>query len=57
MLGDTTLPTYVHHPLILKPNGEKLSKSAGDTGVRELRQAGLSAADVIDRAAKAVGWI
>ncbi len=57
MLGDTSVPTYVHHPLILKPNGEKLSKSAGDTGVRELRRAGVSAADVIDRAARAVGWI
>ena len=57
MLGDTNVPTYVHHPLILKPNGEKLSKSAGDTGVRELRRAGVSAAEVIDRAAKAVGWI
>jgi glutamyl-tRNA synthetase/glutamyl-Q tRNA(Asp) synthetase len=57
MLGDTDVPTYVHHPLILKPNGEKLSKSAGDTGVRELRRAGVSAAAVIDRAANAVGWI
>jgi glutamyl/glutaminyl-tRNA synthetase len=56
MLGDTNVPTYVHHPLILKPNGEKLSKSAGDTGVRELRRAGVNATEVIDRAAKAVGW-
>jgi glutamyl-tRNA synthetase/glutamyl-Q tRNA(Asp) synthetase len=57
MLGVGTVPTYVHHPLILKPNGEKLSKSAGDTGVRDLRAAGLSAADVIGRAAAAVGLI
>ena len=57
MLGVETVPTYVHHPLILKPNGDKLSKSAGDAGVRELRQAGLSADDVIGRAAAAVGLI
>jgi len=49
--------TYVHHRLILKPNGEKLSKSAGDTGVRELRRAGLTASEVIGRAAAAVGLV
>ena len=57
MLGADITPVYVHHPLILKPNGEKLSKSAADTGVRELRQAGVSAAEVIGRAAAAVGLI
>lgn len=57
MFGADGTPAYVHHPLILKPNGEKLSKSAGDTGVRELRQAGLNATDVIGRAAAAVGLL
>jgi glutamyl/glutaminyl-tRNA synthetase len=57
MLGVALSPVYVHHPLVLKPNGEKLSKSAGDTGVRELRRAGVRAADVIGRAAAAVGLI
>jgi hypothetical protein len=32
-----------------------LSKSAADTGVRELRRAGVSAEEVIGRAAAAVG--
>jgi glutamyl-Q tRNA(Asp) synthetase len=49
--------TFIHHPLLLKPSGEKLSKSAGDTGVRELRSAGVSPAEVIGRAAAAVGLI
>ena len=57
MLGVAAAPDYMHHPLVLKPNGEKLSKSAGDTGVRELRRAGLTPADVIGRAAAAVGLI
>jgi glutamyl/glutaminyl-tRNA synthetase len=57
MLGVPTTPAYVHHPLILKPNGDKLSKSAADSGVRDLRYAGSSAADVIGRAAAAVGLI
>ena len=57
MLGGTGRPRFAHHPLILKPDGEKLSKSAADTGVRELRQSGLRPEDVIGRAAAAVGLI
>jgi glutamyl-tRNA synthetase/glutamyl-Q tRNA(Asp) synthetase len=57
MLGVDSVPVYLHHPLILKANGEKLSKSAADTGVRDLRRTGLSASDVIGRAAAAVGLI
>jgi hypothetical protein len=34
-----------------------LSKSSGDTGVSELRAAGLTPAEVIGRAAAAVGLI
>ena len=57
MLGGAGHPRFAHHPLILKPGGEKLSKSAADTGVRELRQSGLTPAEVIGRAAAAVGLI
>jgi glutamyl-tRNA synthetase/glutamyl-Q tRNA(Asp) synthetase len=55
MLGRTTPPQFLHHPLIRHPDGRKLSKSAGDTGVRELREAGVSAAEVIGRAAALAG--
>jgi glutamyl-Q tRNA(Asp) synthetase len=55
MLGRPEPPRFLHHPLIFKEKGEKLSKSDGDTGVRDLRQAGLTAAEVIGRAAAAVG--
>jgi glutamyl-tRNA synthetase/glutamyl-Q tRNA(Asp) synthetase len=57
MLGRAKPPVFLHHPLILKGSGEKLSKSSGDTGVRELRASGLSAADVIGRAAAAAGLL
>jgi glutamyl/glutaminyl-tRNA synthetase len=57
MLGRHDTPCYLHHPLILRSSGKKLSKAAGDTGVRELRAAGMSAADVIGRAAAAVGLL
>jgi glutamyl-tRNA synthetase/glutamyl-Q tRNA(Asp) synthetase len=46
MLGRKTMPLFLHHPLIMKPSGEKLSKASGDTGVREMRAAGMSAGDV-----------
>ncbi len=57
MLGRATPPVFLHHPLILKPSGEKLSKSSGDSGVRELRAAGVMAEEVIGRAATACGLI
>jgi glutamyl/glutaminyl-tRNA synthetase len=55
-LGRETPPAYLHHRLIRRPDGSKLSKSSGDTGVRELRASGHSAANVIRMAAAAVGY-
>jgi glutamyl-Q tRNA(Asp) synthetase len=51
LLGRTTPPTFLHHALLCRPDGAKLSKSAGDTGVRELRQLGKSAEEVLKLAA------
>lgn len=50
MIGREAMPEFLHHGLIRKPGGAKLSKSDGDTGVRELRAAGWRAADVVARA-------
>lgn len=55
ILGRERPPVFLHHPLIRRPDGSKLSKSAGDTGVRELRTAGRSAPDVIALAAESIG--
>jgi glutamyl/glutaminyl-tRNA synthetase len=57
MLGREQPPVFLHHPVVLKASGEKLSKSSGDTGVRELRAKGMSAAEVIGCAANAAGLI
>lgn len=50
LLGRPTPPTFFHHPLIMKSPDQKLSKSDGDTGVRDLRARGWSARDVIEHA-------
>jgi glutamyl-tRNA synthetase/glutamyl-Q tRNA(Asp) synthetase len=55
MLGRADPPRFLHHPLVLKEKGDKLSKSDRDTGVRDLRRLGLRASEVIGRAAAAVG--
>jgi len=57
LLGRTTPPEFVHHPLIVDSTGRKLSKSAHDTGIRELRAAGLAPETVVGRAAAAAGLI
>jgi glutamyl-Q tRNA(Asp) synthetase len=56
LLGRETPPTFLHHRLIRRPDGSKLSKSSGDTGVHELRAAGRTAAEIVAMAAAAVGY-
>ena len=56
LLGRDMPPTFAHHPLVRSPDGSKLSKSAGDTGGRELRAAGHSADEVVAMAAATVGY-
>jgi glutamyl-Q tRNA(Asp) synthetase len=50
LLGRQQPPTFFHHPLIMKTPEQKLSKSDGDTGVRDLRAKGWSAKEVIEAA-------
>ncbi|MBC7561430.1 MAG: tRNA glutamyl-Q(34) synthetase GluQRS [Gemmatimonadaceae bacterium] len=50
-LGRTLPPMFLHHPLVCHADGTKLSKSRGDVGIRELRQAGLTPGQVLGRAA------
>jgi glutamyl/glutaminyl-tRNA synthetase len=57
MLGRAEPPEFIHHPLIYGRDGAKLSKSAGDTGIRHLRLTGVTPSEVIGRAAAAIGLI
>lgn len=49
-LGRAIPPRFMHHELIMKSPSQKLSKSDGDTGVRDLRAKGWSAQQVLDEA-------
>jgi glutamyl-Q tRNA(Asp) synthetase len=55
LLGRPSPARFWHHPLVMKSPTEKLSKSDGDTGVRDLRAAGWSAEAVLAKAAHLVG--
>jgi len=50
MLGRATMPRFSHHPLIMKSPAQKLSKSDGDSGVRDLRASGWTREQVIEKA-------
>ena len=57
LMGRRTPATFAHHELVMKSPTQKLSKSDGDTGVRDLRAAGWTPARVIGEAARAVGLV
>ena len=46
LLGREQPPAFLHHELIMKAPGQKLSKSDADTAIHELRQRGLTPAEV-----------
>ena len=54
LLGREHMPVFFHHPLIMKSPDQKLSKSDGDTGIRELRARGWSAEQVRRAAREAI---
>jgi glutamyl/glutaminyl-tRNA synthetase len=57
LLGREQPPVFLHHPLIRHPTGTKLSKANRDTGIRELRRGGASAAAVLGQAAHLTGLL
>jgi len=47
MLGRTDPPRFMHHPLVMRTPDQKVSKSDGATGIREMRASGMRPLDVI----------
>jgi glutamyl-Q tRNA(Asp) synthetase len=54
LLGRETPATFLHHPLLMKTPDQKLSKSDGDTGIRDLRARGWTPGRV--KAAARAAW-
>ncbi|MEW5992309.1 MAG: glutamate--tRNA ligase family protein [Chloroflexota bacterium] len=55
LLGRATPPLFLHHPLIRRSDGRKLSKADGATGVRDLSATGLSPTTLRRRAGESIG--
>ncbi|HEY6570669.1 MAG TPA: glutamate--tRNA ligase family protein [Candidatus Limnocylindrales bacterium] len=55
LLGREVPPAFLHHPLVRRVSGQKLSKSEGDTSVRSLLDAGRTPAELFGLAARLAG--
>jgi len=55
LLGRTEAPRFLHHPLIRKPGGAKLSKADGDAAIGARLAAGATPEALFGEAAAAVG--
>ena len=56
LVGRAAPAQFAHHPLVMKSATQKLSKSDGDSGVRDLRSRGWTATQAIGEAARLAGW-
>jgi glutamyl-Q tRNA(Asp) synthetase len=57
LLGRSEPAVFLHHPLVRKPSGDKLSKASRDAGIRDLRAGGAGPAQVLGEAAFRVGLL
>jgi glutamyl/glutaminyl-tRNA synthetase len=55
LLGRTEPPRFLHHPLVRRVSGQKLSKAERDTSVRSMLDEGASPAELFGRAARLAG--
>jgi hypothetical protein len=54
-LGRAEPPAFLHHPLMRKPGGEKLSKASRDTAIRDLRARGAIPEELFGRVLAGLG--
>ena len=57
LLGRSEAPAFLHHPLVMKSQTQKVSKSDADTGVRDLRSEGWTPGRVIGHTALLAGLL
>ena len=57
LLGRPRPPAFLHHPIVYRSDGQKLSKANRDTGIRDLRAEGRSPDEVLGLAAQACGLL
>ena len=57
MLGRTKSPMFLHHGLIGRPDGAKLSKANHDSAIREVRTAGIGPASLLGPVAFMAGLL
>ena len=55
LLGRETPPQFLHHPLVRRVSGQKLSKADGDTSVRSMLDDGRTPAELLGLAARLAG--
>lgn len=56
-LLDAEPPRYAHHPLLLAPDGRRLSKRDGDLEIASLRERGVSSEEIVGHVATWAGQI
>lgn len=57
LLGRETPPLYLHHPLIVDPAGKKLSKRERAHSLRQDRDAGITAGEILGRVCHKAGFL
>ena len=57
LLGRKIPPLYLHHPLIVDATGKKLSKRERAHSLRQDRDAGFTAAEILGRVCHKAGFL
>lgn len=57
LLGYSSIPTYVHVPLVVAPGGERVAKRTRGATVRELAERGVTAGAIIGTLARGLGLV